>query len=157
MRSIYGVVLSSVLVVTALAACDPATEPEAASTATSAASAPAAAATTGATVAPADDAATKKACTELLKSVKDTTKQAAKAEKTGPPAGYLAASTAYIAGQTGMIAYSIGASEPVSAAAKKVGDAMGELDKAWNANPKKAPSTAKLDAAVKELTTACAG
>jgi hypothetical protein len=155
-RSIYGVVLSSVLVVTALAACDPATEPEAAATATSAASATAAAATTEA-AAPADDAATEKACTELLKSVKDTTKQAAKGEKTGPPVGYLAVSTAYIAGQTGMIAYSIGASEPVSAAAKKVGDAMGELDKAWNANPKKAPSTAKLDAAVKELTTACAG
>jgi hypothetical protein len=155
-RSIYGVALSAVLVVTALTACDPATEPKAAPVAPTAASAPAAV-TTQASTAPADDAATKTACTKLIKAVNETAKQAAASEKIGPPAGYIAVSTQYIAGSTAMSAYSIGAAPEVAAAADKVKAAMDELDEAWNANPKKAPSKAKLDAAVKELKAACAG
>lgn len=158
MRTIHGVVLSSVLVLTALTACDPATEPEAATGAGSAASAPVATPTTTApSEAPTVDAATKKACGELIKAVNETTKKAAEAEKIGPPVGYIAVSTQYIAGATAMTAYSIGASPEVSAAAKKTADAMDALDKAWNENPKKAPSKAGLTSAVKELKTACAG
>lgn len=157
MRSIHGVVLSSVLVVTALTACDPATEPKAESGPATVASTPAAApTTTEASVAPTKDATTEKACTELIKAINDTAKQAAASEKIGPPAGYIAVSTQYIAGSAAMAAYSIGANAEVAAAAQKVADEMDGLDKAWNANPKKAPSKAKLDAAVKELKTACA-
>jgi hypothetical protein len=102
------------------------------------------------------DATTEKACDELTKAVDETAKKAASAEKIGPPVGYIAVSTQYIAGATAMTAYSIGANEAVTAAAGKVEAAMSDLDKAWNANPKKAPSKAALNAAVKELKTACA-
>ncbi|WP_436530252.1 hypothetical protein [Actinoplanes sp. HUAS TT8] len=147
--------MSSVLILSALTACDPAPKTEAAPTAATATSAPAA--TTAATsAAPTTDTATKKACDKLIKAVADTAAQAAASEKIGPPAGYIAVSTQYIAGSAAMAEYAIGTSPEVSAAAKKVGDAMHGLDEAWNANPKKAPSKAKLDDAVKELKTACA-
>ncbi|GIE86335.1 hypothetical protein [Actinoplanes regularis] len=155
MRNIYGVVLSSALALAALTACDPASEP-AAAPAPKVGAGSAAVPTATSAAAPAMDATTKKACGELLNAVAETAKNAADAEKIGPPVGYVAVSTQYIAGSAAMSAYSIGANETVAAAADKVNAAMEDLDKAWNANPKKAPSKADLDAAVKELKAACA-
>jgi hypothetical protein len=157
-RRAHGVILSSLLVVAAVSGCNSTTEPEATSTGaapvatTAAPPEPSSAAPTPAEM----DAATKQACTKLLKAVKDTAKQVADSEKIGPPAGHIAVSAAYIAGATEITAYSIGVNEPVGTAAGKVEAAMSDLDKKWNENPKKDPSKAELKAAVKELETACA-
>ena len=150
----HGVIVLSVLVLAALTACEKATESGSAAPAPTSTTASVAAPAPSATAA-ANDEATTKACTELLKAVKKNTKDVAESEKIGPPAGYIAVSTQYIAGSTAMKAYSIGANDEVSAAADKVSAAMDDLDEAWNANPKKAPSKAELNAAVKDLETAC--
>jgi hypothetical protein len=112
------------------------------------------------TTAPTEDAAeataTAKACGELKNDIKDNAARVAKAEKIGPPAGHIAVSAQWIAGATAVIAHSIGTTPAVSAAAKQVENEMSALSDAYNKSADAKPSQKKLEAAIKNLTTACA-
>ncbi|GAA1611156.1 hypothetical protein ACFQY4_07645 [Catellatospora bangladeshensis] len=129
----------------AMAGCDPqpGSEPSAASPAPAASSA-----------APAVDAATAKACADIKKALKDNADKIAVAEKIGPPAGHIAVSAQWTAGSASVIAFSIGASGPVGAAADKVQQEMAALADAYDSATAK-PGKEKLEAALKELDTAC--
>ncbi|MCU7727821.1 hypothetical protein ODJ79_29240 [Actinoplanes sp. KI2] len=135
--------------VAALAGCDP--QPGSAPSATKAAPA----ATTATSAAPANDAATTKACADIKQDLKDNATKIAKAQKIGPPAGHIAVSAQWFAGSAAVIAHSIGANDTVGAAADKVQKIMADLAEETNKSGNAKPSTAKLDAAVKELTAAC--
>lgn len=103
------------------------------------------------------DAATKKGCTALLASIKETDKQVAETEKIGGPVGHVAVGAAYIAGSAELSASSIGITDlKVREAAGKVGDEMSALDEAWQKNPGKKPSEKALNSAIAELKAACA-
>jgi hypothetical protein len=103
------------------------------------------------------DAATKKACDELLDAVKETAASVAKAEKIGPPAGHYAVGAAYQAGAAQLSAASIDATDKrVLAAVDQVSTAMQDLDAAQQKDPEGKPSKAKLKSAVAELKEACA-
>ncbi|WP_143049662.1 hypothetical protein [Asanoa ishikariensis] len=104
----------------------------------------------------ADDAVTAKACTDIKKDLEDNADKIAKAEKIGPPAGHIAVSAQWIAGSAAIIAHSIGANEAVSAAADKVQQEMMNLGEETNKSANAKPSKKDLEAAVKELNTACA-
>jgi microcystin-dependent protein len=104
----------------------------------------------------ADDGATTKACADLKKDIADNAGKVAKAKKIGPPVGNVAVSAQWAAGSASVIAHSIGANDTVSAAADSVQKEMMALSDAYNKSANAKPSTAKLDAAVKGLTTACA-
>jgi hypothetical protein len=103
------------------------------------------------------DAATKKACAELLAAVKETASSVAKAEDIGPPAGHFAVGAAYQAGAAQLATSSRGSTdERVQAAVDKVSTAMTDLDAAQQKDPRGKPSKAKLKAAVTELKATCA-
>jgi hypothetical protein len=103
------------------------------------------------------DAATKKACDELLDAVKSSAASVAKAEKIGPPAGHYAVGAAYQAGAAQLAAASIEATDKrVLAAVDQVSTAMQDLDAAQQKDPEGKPSKAKLKSAVAELKEACA-
>ncbi|GIF47328.1 hypothetical protein DFJ67_6854 [Asanoa ferruginea] len=104
---------------------------------------------------PAPDAATAKACDDIKKDIADNADKVGKAEKIGPPAGHIAVSAQWVAGSAAVIAHSIGANEQVSAAADKVQQEMAALSEAYNKSADAKPSKKKLEAAIKELTTAC--
>ena len=141
---------SAIAAMIAMAGCDPKT------TSAGSATAPATTATTATSAAaPAVDAATEKACTAIKKDIKDNAALVAKAQKIGPPAGHIAVSAQWIAGSATVIQHSIGANETVAAAAGKVQSAMSELSDEYNKSGGAKPSTAKLDAAIKELNAAC--
>jgi len=145
---------SAIAAVIAVSACDPATTTEK----STASAAPVVAATTApaTTAPPAKDAATEKACTDIKADIKDNAAKVAKAEKIGPPAGHIAVSAQWTAGSTAVIAHSIGANDAVSAAADKVQKEMFAVGEEYNKSAKAKPSKQKLDAAIKELDTACA-
>ncbi|MFJ5600034.1 hypothetical protein ACIP95_19120 [Micromonospora parva] len=153
-------VLTGVAVAAAIATagCDP--QPE--STDTSTSSSPAAtsatptagAATTAASPA-ADGAATAKACADIKKDIKDNATKIAEAEKIGPPAGHFAVSAQWAAGSVAILAHSMGANEAVTAASEKVQNEMMGLSDAYNKSADAKPSKKALEAAVKELDTAC--
>lgn len=113
-------------------------------------------ATTTPTGAPVMDAGTKTACTAVTGDIKTTTANVAKAEKIGPPAGHSAVSAQYSAGAASIYAHVFTANAEVSAAAKQVATAMSDLADKYVTAPKKAPSKAALNAAVKDFKAACA-
>ncbi|WP_030439100.1 hypothetical protein [Actinoplanes subtropicus] len=139
--------LALITAVLAIAGCDP--QPGPAASATSAAAAPTSAAAATA------DAATAKACTALQKDIKDNAALVAKDQKIGPPAGHIAVSAQWSAGAAAISEHSIGVNEAVAAAATKVQQTMADLSDEYNKPGNGKHSTAKLDAAVKELTAAC--
>jgi hypothetical protein len=142
-----------------VAGCDSKKDAEAAATTPAAApasSAPAADPSPSASEAAGNDAATVKACADLKKDIKDNASKVAKAKKIGPPAGHFAVSAQWSAASASVIAHSIGTSDTVSAAADKVQNEMNALGEAYNKSANAKPSEAKLNAAIKELDTACA-
>ncbi|MET7951026.1 hypothetical protein [Micromonospora sp. NPDC005324] len=141
----------------AVSGCDP--QPESEGTATSPSPAASSAAPTGgATTAPstaANDAATIKACADVKKDIKDNAAKVTKAEKIGPPAGHFAVSAQWAAGSVAILAHSIGATEAVTAASEKIQNEMMGLSDAYNKSADAKPSKKALEAAIKELDTAC--
>ncbi|MDG9676935.1 hypothetical protein [Micromonospora sp. DH14] len=153
-------VLTGVAVAAAIATagCDP--QPESTDTATSPSPAASSAAPTGgaATTAAspaADGAATAKACADIRKDIKDNATKIAEAEKIGPPAGHFAVSAQWAAGSVAILAHSMGANEAVTAASEKVQNEMMGLSDAYNKSADAKPSKKALEAAIKELDTAC--
>ncbi|MEV4622296.1 hypothetical protein AB0J74_26730 [Asanoa sp. NPDC049573] len=140
--------------VIALAGCDPQSTSDGSSSPHPAGTS-AAPATSAATIPPIDTV-TEKACTDLKKDIKDNADKVAKAEKIGPPAGYTAVSAQWAAGSAIVIAHSIGAKETVSAAADKVQAEMMKLSEATGRSADAKPSRKNLEAAIAELTAACA-
>ncbi|MEU5785167.1 hypothetical protein [Micromonospora lupini] len=142
----------------AVSGCDPQPESEgtAASPSTVASSAaPTGGAATTATSAAANDAATVKACADIKKDIKDNAAKVTKAEKIGPPAGHFAVSAQWAAGSAAIVAHSIGANEAVTAASDKIQNEMMGLSDAYNKSADAKPSKKALEAAIKELDTAC--
>ena len=135
----------------AMAGCDPQPSSEK-STISPASAAP----TTAPAKNVANDATTAKACNDLEQDLKDNADKIAKAKKIGPPAGNIAVSAQWAAGSAAVIAHSIGTSEAVSAAADEVQKEMAGLGDEYNKSANAKPSEKKLDAAIKNLTTACA-
>jgi len=140
-----------------MSGCDPKSSPEASPTSPAPVVSSAAAADPAASsAAPVNDADTIKACGEIKKDIKDNASKVASAKKIGPPAGNIAVSAQWAAGSAAVIAHSIGASEPVSKAADAVQKEMMNLSDAYNKSAGAKPSEKKLDAAIKDLNTACA-
>ncbi|MET7710818.1 hypothetical protein [Micromonospora sp. NPDC005413] len=142
----------------AMSGCDP--QPESAGTATSPSPAASSAAPTGgaattATSTAANDAATVKACADIKKDIKDNAAKVTKAEKIGPPAGHFAVSAQWVAGSVAILAHSMGANEAVTAASEKIQNEMMGLSDAYNKSADAKPSKKALEAAIKELDTAC--
>lgn len=142
----------------AMSGCDP--QPDSDGTATSSSPAASSAAPTGspstaAASTAAIDAATVKACADIKKDIKDNATKIAKAEKIGPPAGHFAVSAQWAAGSVAILAHSIGAGEAVTAASEKIQNEMMGLSDAYNKSADAKPSKKALDAALKELDTAC--
>ncbi|MGC4837621.1 hypothetical protein ACLQ3D_24285 [Micromonospora vinacea] len=138
----------------AMSGCDP--QPESESTATSPSPAASSAAPTSAAATPAtSDAATVKACTDIKKDIKDNAAKVTKAEKIGPPAGHFAVSAQWAAGSVAILAHSLGANEAVTAASEKIQNEMMGLSDAYNKSADAKPSKKTLEAAIKELDTAC--
>ncbi|MBM0238064.1 hypothetical protein JNW88_14550 [Micromonospora sp. ATA32] len=98
----------------------------------------------------------KEACTTIGEDIASTRAKVAKAEKIGPPAGHSAVSAQYSAGAAGTYVNTFTSSDAVNNAAKQVATAMTELADAYAKNPKQKPSTADLDAAVKQVKAICA-
>ncbi|MET8366910.1 hypothetical protein ACFYPH_18875 [Micromonospora sp. NPDC005252] len=149
---------SAVAAAIALSGCDP--QPESAGTATSPSPAASSAAPTGsaattATSTAANDAATVKACADIKKDIKDNAAKVTKAEKIGPPAGHFAVSAQWAAGSVAILAHSMGANEAVTAASEKIQNEMMGLSDAYNKSAGAKPSKKALEAAIKELDTAC--
>jgi hypothetical protein len=142
----------------AMSGCDP--QPE--STGTAASPSPAAssavptgsAVTTGTSTA-ANDTTTVKACADIKKDIKEHAAKVTKAEKIGPPAGHFAVSAQWAAGSVAILAHSIGANEAATAASEKIQNEMMSLSDAYNKSADAKPSKKALEAAVKELDTAC--
>ncbi|MEU7845968.1 hypothetical protein AB0B74_07485 [Micromonospora parva] len=153
-------VLTGVAVAAALGAsgCDPQPESEDTGTSPSPAASSAAptggAATTAASPA-ANNAATVKACADIKKDIKDNATKIAEAEKIGPPAGHFAVSAQWAAGSVAILAHSMGANEAVTAASEKVQNEMMGLSDAYSKSADAKPSKKALEAAIKELDTAC--
>ena len=142
----------------AMSGCDP--QPESEGTATSPSPAASSAAPTGGaattpTSTAANDAATVKACADIKKDIKDNAAKVTEAEKIGPPAGHFAVSAQWAAGSVAILAHSIGANEAVTAASEKIQNEMMSLSDAYNKSAKAKPSKKALEAAIKELDTAC--
>ena len=144
--------VSALAVVLAVAGCTPASDTDRTTAAPAPASAPAAT-----TPSPAgNDAATVEACEAIAKDIKDNAKKVAEAEKIGPPAGHIAVSAQWIAGSAAITEHTIGANETVSKAAEAVQKEMMTLSDEYNESAKAKPSKKNLDAAIKDLNTACA-
>ncbi|MGC4815692.1 hypothetical protein ACLQ29_34785 [Micromonospora sp. DT228] len=153
-------VLSGLAVAAAIAmsGCDP--QPKTEGTAPSPSTVPSSAAPTGgaattATSAAAIDAVTVKACADIEKDIKDNAAKITKAEKIGPPAGHFAVSAQWAAGSVAILAHSMGANQAVSAASEKIQNEMMSLSDAYNKSADAKPSKKALEAAMKELDTAC--
>jgi hypothetical protein len=116
---------------------------------------PAASAT--ASSAPAMDAGTKTACTDITGDIENARAKVAKAEKIGPPAGHSAVSAEYSAAAAAIYAHMFNANANVNDAASRVATAMSDLADKYATAPKKAPSKTALDTAIKQFTAACAG
>jgi hypothetical protein len=101
------------------------------------------------------DAATESACAAIDKDIQAALKKVAAAEKIGPPAGHSAVSAQYSAGAASLYANAFTTSTTVNDAVKQVATAMSDLADTWAKAPKKAPSKASLNTAVKQLGTAC--
>jgi len=138
-----------------MAGCDPQPKPE--GTATSPSPAASSAAPTGgaATTAAAANAATVKACADIKNDIKDNAAKVTKAEKIGPPAGHFAVSAQWAAGSVAILAHSMDANEAVTAASEKIQNEMMSLSDAYNKSADAKPSKKALEAAIKELDTAC--
>jgi hypothetical protein len=141
-----------------MSGCDP--QPKSESTATSpspvaSSAAPTGSAATTATSAAAIDAVTVKACADIKKDIKDNAAKITKAEKIGPPAGHFAVSAQWTAGSVAILAHSIGANDAVTAASEKIQNEMMSLSDAYNKSADAKPSKKALEAAIKELDTAC--
>ncbi|WP_433534376.1 hypothetical protein ACQPZK_19540 [Micromonospora sp. CA-249363] len=148
----------AVLAAIAMSGCDPQPTTENAATSPSPAAssaAPTSSPTSAATSAAANDAATVKACADINKDIKDNAAKIAKAEKIGPPAGHFAVSAQWAAGSVAILAHSIGANDAVTAASEKIQDEMMSLSDAYNKSADAKPSKKALEAAIKELDTAC--
>lgn len=138
----------------AMSGCDP--QPESESTATSPSPAASSAAPTSAAASTAaNDAATVKACADIKKDINDNATKIAKAEKIGPPAGHFAVSAQWAAGSVAILAHSMTANEAVTAASEKIQNEMMSLSDAYNKSADAKPSKRALEAAIKELDTAC--
>ncbi|MFG1885875.1 hypothetical protein [Micromonospora sp. NPDC049102] len=138
----------------ATSGCDP--QPESQDAATSPSPAVSSATpTVGAASAAADNAATVKACADIRKDIKDNAAKIAKAEKIGPPAGHFAVSAQWAAGSVAILAHAIGANQAVTAASEKIQNEMTSLSDAYNKSADAKPSKKALEAAIKELDTAC--
>lgn len=105
--------------------------------------------------APAINADNKTACTNISGEVETTMAKVSDAEKIGPPAGHSAVSAQYSAGATSIYVHMFTASGEVNDAAEQVATAMSDLADKWATAPKKAPSKANLDTAIKQLKAAC--
>jgi ABC-type enterochelin transport system substrate-binding protein len=130
------------------------------STSDDAPAAPAAAASTGVPetdppTLPPNDTFTTKACDAMKKDIADNADKVAKAEKIGPPAGYIAVGAQWAAGAAAVVAHSIGANDTVSAAADKVQREMTKIGEAYDKSADAKPSKKNLEAAIKDLTAAC--
>ncbi|MCG5436428.1 hypothetical protein [Micromonospora foliorum] len=149
-------VLTGVAVAAAIAmsGCDPQPKSEGTATTPSPAASSATPATTAASTA-ANDAATVKACADITKDIKDNAAKISKAEKIGPPAGHFAVSAQWAAGSVAILAHSMGANEAVTAASEKIQNEMMSLSDAYNKSADAKPSMKALEAAIKELDTAC--
>ncbi|WP_433262035.1 hypothetical protein ACQPWR_21720 [Micromonospora vinacea] len=146
-----GVAVAAVI---AMSGCDP--QPKSESTATSPSPAASSAAPTSAAATPAaNDAATVKACADIKKDIKDNAAKVTKAEKIGPPAGHFAVSAQWAAGSVAILAHALGANEAVTAASEKIQNEMMGLSDAYNKSADAKPSKEALEAAIKELDTAC--
>ncbi|MDG4837642.1 hypothetical protein O7631_14065 [Micromonospora sp. WMMD967] len=142
----------------AVSGCDPQPASEGAATTPSAAASSAAPTSTAASTAastPASDAATVKACADIKKDIEDNATKIAKAEKIGPPAGHFAVSAQWAAGSVAILAHSMSANEAVTAASEKIQNEMMSLSDAYNKSADAKPSKKALEAAIKELDTAC--
>ncbi|MGC4772161.1 hypothetical protein ACLQ25_24710 [Micromonospora sp. DT44] len=143
----------------AMSGCDPQPESESAATAPSPAASSAAPtgspATTTTTSAAANDAATVKACADIKKDIKDNATKIAKVEKIGPPAGHFAVSAQWTAGSVAILAHTIGANDAVTTASENIQNEMTALSDAYNKSADAKPSKKALEAAIKELDTAC--
>lgn len=138
----------------AMSGCDP--QPKSEGTATSPSPAASSAApTTTATSTAANDAATVKVCADIRKDIKDNATKVTEAEKIGPPAGHFAVSAQWAAGSVAILAHSIGANEAVTAASEEIQNEMMGLSDAYNKSAKAKPSKKALEAAIKDLDTAC--
>ncbi|MCF0091274.1 hypothetical protein [Micromonospora sp. MH99] len=152
-------VLTGMAVAAAIATsgCDP--QPTSEDTATPPSPSASSAAPTGAATPTAStaaiDAATVKACTDIKKDIKDNAAKITKAEKIGPPAGHFAVSAQWAAGSVAILAHSMSANEAVTAASEKIQDEMMSLSDAYNKSADAKPSKKALEAAIKELDTAC--
>jgi hypothetical protein len=105
---------------------------------------------------PAIDADTKAACTAISGEIRNTIAKATEAEKIGPPAGHSAVSAQYSAGAAALYVHMFDASGKVNDAAKQVATAMSDLADTYATAPKKAPSKATLNTAIKQFNAACA-
>ena len=147
---------SAVAAAIAMAGCDSPSTSAQSPASPPAASSAASAGPAASSAAPAHDAATTTACGDIKKDIHDNAAKVAKAKKIGPPAGNIAVSAQWAAGSAAVIAHSIGASGAVGTAADKVQKEMMNLSEEYNKSADAKPSEKKLDAAVKELDTACA-
>ncbi|MFD6566518.1 hypothetical protein [Micromonospora profundi] len=138
----------------AMSGCDPQPKPEGTATAPSPA-ATSAAPTGGAATTATNDAATVKACADIKNDIKDNAAKVTKAEKIGPPAGHFAVSAQWAAGSVAILAHSMDANEAVTAASEKIQNEMMSLSDAYNKSADAKPSKKGLEAAIKELDTAC--
>lgn len=138
----------------AMSGCDPQPESEGTASTPSAAASSAAPPSTAAST-PASDAATVKACADIKKDITDNATKIAKAEKIGPPAGHFAVSAQWAAGSVAILAHSMSANEAVTAASEKIQNEMMSLSDAYNKSADAKPSKKALEAAIKELDTAC--
>ncbi|MEU7928227.1 hypothetical protein [Micromonospora sp. NPDC049801] len=138
----------------AMSGCDPQPESESTATAPSPAASSAAPTTTAASSA-ANDAATVQACADINKDIKDNATKIAKAEKIGPPAGHFAVSAQWVAGSVAILAHTIGANDVVTTASEKIQNEMMALSDAYNKSADAKPSKKALEAALKELDSAC--
>ncbi|MDO3684383.1 hypothetical protein Q3W68_11005 [Micromonospora sp. C28ISP2-4] len=119
-------------------------------------SAPAATSVPPVTPAPAGlDDATRTTCAKAEKDITAALKEAAEAEKIGPPAGHSAVSAQYSAGAATLYTHAFTSSDEVNGAVKGVATAMTDLADTWAEAPGKAPSKADLTAARAKLKTAC--
>ncbi|KAB1947734.1 hypothetical protein F8271_04225 [Micromonospora sp. ALFpr18c] len=148
----------AVVAAVAMAGCDPQAESDGTATSPSPAAssaAPTGGAATTATSTAANDAATVKACADIQKDIKDNAAKVTNAEKIGPPAGHFAVSAQWAAGSVAILEHSTGANQAVAAASEKIQNEMMGLSDAYSKSADAKPSNKALEAAIKELDTAC--
>jgi len=101
------------------------------------------------------DEATQKACADLGRDIKDAQQRIAGIARSGGPDEQRAVSAAHSAAARELAVSMKGADGRVSAAARQVAAALQNLAREYSAAPARAPSTAPLTGAIKDLNVAC--